>query len=40
MLRLHGLLSGLHSHLLADPRMGGRNAGLLAVIETPDAMAA
>ena len=31
---------GLISRLLADPRMGGRNAGLLAVIETPDAMAA
>ena len=31
---------GLISRLLADPRMGGRNAGLLAVIETPEAMAA
>lgn len=31
---------GLISRLLADPSMGGRNAGLLAVIETPEAMAA
>jgi hypothetical protein len=31
---------GLISRLLADPRMGGRNAGLLALIETPEAMAA
>jgi hypothetical protein len=31
---------GLISRLLADPRMGGRNAGLLAVIETPEAMQA
>jgi len=31
---------GLISRLLADPRMGGRNAGLLAVIETPEVMAA
>ena len=30
----------LISRLLADPSMGGRNAGLLAVIETPEAMAA
>lgn len=31
---------GLISRLLADPSMGGRNAGLLAVIETPEAMQA
>ena len=31
---------GLISRLLADPSMGGRNAGLQAVIETPEAMAA
>ena len=31
---------GLISRLLADPSLGGRNAGLLAVIETPEAMAA
>ena len=31
---------GLVSQLLLDPRMGGRNAGLLAVIETPEAMQA
>ena len=31
---------GLISRLMADPRMGGRNAGLLAVIETPEAMQA
>ena len=30
---------GLISRLLADPSLGGRNAGLLAVIETPEAMA-
>jgi len=31
---------GLISRLLADPRVKSRNAGLLAVIETPEAMAA
>ena len=31
---------GLISRLLADPRIGGRNAGLLALIETPEAMQA
>ena len=31
---------GLVSQLLADPRVKSRNAGLLAVIETPEAMAA
>ena len=31
---------GLVSQLLADPRVKGRNAGLLALIETPEAMAA
>ena len=31
---------GLVSQLLADPRVKSRNAGLLALIETPEAMAA
>ena len=31
---------GLISRLLADPSLGGRNAGLLALIETPEAMQA
>jgi hypothetical protein len=31
---------GLVSHLLVDPAIGGRTTGLLAVIETPEAMEA